>query len=58
MRTLKLRTWVKVVLSIMIIFLLLFLYTRVGYSTSNMNQLYWLCFIPFSGITMLYLWEE
>ena len=57
-KVLKLKSWVKVMITIILLVLSLFLYVANGFDNVNQQQITWFFIFPFIGCLLLYLWEE
>ena len=57
-KVLKLKSWVKVMITIILLVLSLFLYVANGFDNVNLQQITWFFIFPFIGCLLLYLWEE
>ena len=57
-KVLKLRSWVKVMITLVLLLIALLLYVANGFNNAEMQQITWLFLFPFIGCIMMYLWEE
>lgn len=57
MKRIKLRLWVKVVITLIIMGLMIYLYNKCGDSTIDFKIFFWLLYIPFSFTGLSLLWE-
>lgn len=56
---LKLRGWVKVVVTLIVMSFVMFFYNKVmgGQMSMKCCELYWLCLVPFSFVGLELVWE-
>lgn len=57
MKRIKLRLWVKVVITLIVMGLMIYLYSKCGDSSIDFKQFFWLLYIPFSFTGLTLLWD-
>lgn len=57
-KVLKLKSWVRMMITIILLVVSLFLYAVNGFENIELQEVIWLFLFPFIGYLLLLLWEE